>query len=158
VDPHREQRGEENGAGSVSSALAHPNARSALRARLGTLPGGLLPPEKHRAYEGFEYQPETGQKYIEDRLLVVGSTPISLGVIHHQISYIMTLKFPWNKGTAEIEALAGALCDHFKVGTNLTYGADTVLCEQAARKGGLVTDNGWLIATVEVRGTLWTTD
>lgn len=142
----------------MSSAQVHPEARSALRTRLLAMPGGLLPPTDDIVGEGFDYTPTTGKKFLEDRLVVNHSTPRSLGVIEHGMSYILTLKFPSNQGTAAIEALAGALTDWFKVSTKFTYGSTTVLCERASRVGGLVTANGWVTGTVEVRATVWTTD
>lgn len=133
----------------MSSAALHPDARSALRTRLKTCPG--LPAK--RAWEGFSFTPKRGEAFVTDELVVNHSTPRAIGAIEHGMTYRVTLVFPSNKGTADIEALAGDMLDHFKVGTKLTYGSTTVLCEKAERRGKLFQEPDWLRCVVEVR--LW---
>jgi hypothetical protein len=108
----------------MSSELAHPEARSALRTHLKAMAGML--PEAQQALEGFDFQPTQGVAFIEDALAANHSSPRSLGAIEHGMSYILTLKYPTNKGTADIEAMGGKLLDRFKVGTKLTYGSTTL--------------------------------
>lgn len=137
----------------MSSATVHPEARSALRARLATCP--TIPAEGRRAYEGFAFDPApaAGQKptpFIEDKLVGTGDKAVAHGAIEHRMSYILTLKFPSDKGTADIEALAGKLLDHFKVGTKLTYGSTTILSYGAERRGAIVQEVDWQVLTVVV--------
>jgi hypothetical protein len=132
---------------SVEALFNH--ARSALRTRLKLCTG--LPAK--RAWEGDDFAPVIGQAFVEDALAGLGSTPRAIGAIEHDLSYIITLKYPTNKGTADIETMAGRLCDHFKVGTNLTFSGTTVLCMKAERRGRIVFEKDWAILTVVV--TLW---
>lgn len=133
----------------MSSALLFNQARSALRTRLKTCSG--LPAK--RAWEGAAFEPVPGTPFVEDALAGLGSEPRAIGAIEHGLSYIVTLKYPSNQGTDAIETLAGALLDHFKVGTKLTYGATTVTCMKAERRGRIVFEADWAILTVTV--TLW---
>jgi hypothetical protein len=134
----------------VSSATVHPDARGALRTRLAATAG--LPAE--RAFEGYSYTPKPGTPFIEDKLVVVDDIPRAVGAIEHRMSYIVTLKYPSDEGTADIEAMAGALLDQFKVGTKLTNGSTSVLCQAAARRGSIQEDAGWAVLTVQVQ--VWT--
>jgi hypothetical protein len=132
----------------VSSALIYPEARGALRAKLLTVTG--LPAQ---AWEGKAYQPTNGTPFVEDTLSVIGATPRAVGSIEHTMLYVLSLKYPANKGTADIEAMAGKILDAFKVGTKLTYGSSTVLCYKAERRGSIVQEPEWQILTVAV--TVW---
>jgi hypothetical protein len=140
----------------MSSSLVHLRARSALRTRLGTCLG--LPDEDHRAYEGFTYAPTTGEAFVEDKLVALRDEPVSIGAIDHGFSYIITLKFPANEGTEDIETLAGELLDHFKVGTVLTYSGQSFLCYKAERRGAIVQEVDWQVLTVVVTLQTFTTD
>lgn len=140
----------------MSSAEVHSRARAACRSRLITCPG--LPDSDHRAWEGFAYTPVVGEAFVEDKLAVLRGQPVSLGAIDHGLSYIITLKFPSNNGTADIEALAGDILDHFKVGTVLTYGGQSFLCYKAERQGSIVQEVDWQILTVVVVVQTFTTD
>jgi hypothetical protein len=140
----------------MSSALVHQRCRSACRERLVTCSG--LPDADHRAYEGFSYSPTTGEAFVEDKLAVLRDEPVSLGAIDHGFSYIITLKFPSDEGTEDIETLAGALLDHYKVGTVLTYGGQSFLCYKAERRGSIVQEVDWQVLTVVVTLQTFTTD
>lgn len=132
----------------MSSALVHPNARAALRAQLSTCPG--IMPEGLRAYEGFDFKVTAGKAFIEDRLLVTADKAVAHGAIEHRMSYILTLKYPSNLGTADIEIMAGKLLDHFKVGTKLTYGSTTLLSYGAERRGAIQQEVDWQVLTLVV--------
>lgn len=136
----------------VSSATIHPDARSACRAQLNATPGL---PAAH-AYEGFAYQPVLGTPFVEDELIGNFDTPRANRAIEHNVSYIITLKYPANVGTADIEVMAGALLDRFKVGTTLTHGSSTVLCLAAQRRGKIVEGPEWLTLAVMVTLTAFT--
>lgn len=130
----------------MSSATIHPDARSACRTQLN---GASGLPAAH-AYEGFSYEPTVGTPFVEDKLVANGSPARANGAIEHRMSYIVTLKYPSNKGTAGIEAMAGVILDRFKVGSKFTYGASTVTSMGAERRGGIVQEPEWLILTVMV--------
>src|SRR4051812_24696713 len=123
----------------MSSATIHPDIREACRVRLKTAAG--LP--TRRAWEGFKFQPVTEQKYIEDKLIANGSPPRANRAIEHRMSYIVTLKYPSDQGTADIEAMAGVLLDLFKVGTVLTNGSSSATCMSAERRGAIVQEPAW---------------
>jgi hypothetical protein len=135
----------------VSSAVLHPNARSALRTRLEAMSGAL--PRKQLAYEGYSYDPVPLTPFIEDELVGIGDIARANGAIEHALLYNLTLKYPSDKGTADIEAMAGKLLDHFKVGTKLTYGATTVTCMGAERRGKISYATDWATLLIQVR--LW---
>lgn len=130
----------------MSSASLYSDARSALRARLIATPG--LP--EGRAFEGFIYQPVVGTPFVEDKLVGNFDAPRAIGAIEHNLSYIVTLKYPADQGTADIESMAGVLLDRFKVGTKLTYGSSSMVCMSAQRRGSIVADANWLTLTVMV--------
>lgn len=138
----------------MSSATIHADARAALRTHLGTLT--TVPDE--RAWEGFEYSPESGVPFIEDMLSVDDDVPVAHGAIAHQMSYIMTLRYPSYEGTGDIEEAGGKLLDHFKVGTNLQYGTSKLLCTKAARRGSIQQSGSWASMTVTVSITAFTTE
>lgn len=138
----------------MSSATVHSDARAALRTHLGTLAG--IPTE--RAWEGFKYSPVPGKPFIEDMLSVDDDAPVAIGAIAHQMSYILTLRFPGGVGTGDIEEVGGKLLDHFKVGTSLEFGTSKLLCTKAARRGSIVQDGAWARMTVTVSITTFTTD
>lgn len=135
----------------MTTQTLFPDARAALRTHLKLVSG--LPAAAYRAWEGFAFTPTRGKAFVTDRLASVHSTPRAIGAIEHGMTYTVTLVFPANEGTGAIEALAGAVVDQFKVGTKLTYGSHTVLCEKAERRGGIIQEPDWLRLTVEVR--LW---
>ena len=138
----------------MSSALIRPQVRTACRAHAQALAG--LPAK--RAWEGFSFTPTRGQAFVEDKLAVISREPRSIGAIQHQFSYILTLKFPSNDGTADIEALGGALVDHFKVGTKLSSDGQSVLCLKAEDRGAIETTADWAVLTVTVTLQAFTTD
>jgi hypothetical protein len=138
----------------MSSALIHTEARAALRLRLDTLSN--IPTE--RAWEGFDYAPKPGVPFIEDMLSIDDDAPVSIGAIAHQMSYILTVRYPAGAGTGDLEEVGGRLMDHFKVGTSLEYGVSKLLCTKAARRGSIRQDGAWASMTVTVSITAFTTD
>lgn len=138
----------------MSSATVHADIRAACRSRLqqlADLPAG-------RAWEGFSFTPKRGQPFFADRLAAIHSSPRSIGAIEHGMTYTVTLKFPADRGTGEIEALAGKLLDHFRVGTQLVSGASSALCTKAEIRGGVQQDIDWVALPVVVHLTAFTTD
>lgn len=136
----------------MSSATIHPDIRSACRERLNGTAG--LPTE--HAYEGFTYQPIEGTPFVEDALVGNYDTPRANGAIEHNLGYIITLKYPADNGTADIEQVAGALLDRFKVATVLTFGPSSAVCMSAQRRGKMVQDAAWLALTILVTLTAFT--
>lgn len=114
--------------------------RLALRARLATVPG--LPPVAFELQFPV-YVPVLGTLYVREALLYgPGSTqPITTGpVVTKSLRgiYQLTIKVPMQKATAlgtaikAAEGLADKLCDHFAVGTVLTYDSRRVVIESAS--------------------------
>ena len=135
----------------MSSALFHKEARTALRTWLEGMAGAL--PRAQLAYEGFSFTPKVSTPFIEDELVVAKGSPAGLGAIEHVLLYNLTLKYPSDKGTADIETMAGKLLDHFKVGTKLTSGGTTVTSMGAERRGKIQFTTDWATLLVQVK--LW---
>jgi hypothetical protein len=138
----------------MSSATVHPDTRAACRARLKLTTG--LPTE--RAWEGYVYTPKTKTPFIEDELVGNGDLPRSNSAIEHRMSYIVTLKYPSDAGTAAIEAVAGVILDQFKVGTVLTAGSTSATCMRAERRGAILKEPQWLTLAVMVTLVAFTLD
>jgi uncharacterized protein DUF4128 len=138
----------------VRAAVVHPDVRSACRTRLLTLNDLPLrdgPTAEAAAWEGYHFEPVKGEAYFEDALLPVSDDPAALGAIHHDMQYVVTLRYPSGDGTAEIEAMAGKLLELFSPGTGLTYEDTSCLCMKAERRGKIRIETDWVSATVAVR-------
>lgn len=135
----------------MSSALVYPEARSALRTSLEAMTGAL--PRAQLAYEGFSFTPTAKVPFIEDELVGLADTARAIGAIEHNMLYNLTLKYPSDEGTADIEAMGGKLLDRFKVGTKLTYGVTTVLSMGAERRGKISYAADWATLLIQVK--LW---
>ncbi len=131
----------------MSAATFHANLRAAIRQHLQTLPS--LPPV---AWQGREFAPVKGQPFVSESMVPVSSDVRATGLggyIAHTVTANFTLHFPANKGTTALETLAGALMQHFRPGTVLSYASAAATVQQAERVG-LIQEPDWLNATVVV--------
>lgn len=98
--------------------------RSALTARLQTLSG--LPSV---AWENVPFTPTAGSMYLKPSLLPGEPVQAELGtngLNMHTGLYQISVFAPAGAGVAAVNTLVNAICDHFKRGTELTYGGITV--------------------------------
>lgn len=131
----------------MSATNVHPEIRAAVRTRLQALAG--LPAV---SWEGREYRPIKGTPFIAESMTPVSSVVRALGLggtIAHTITANFTLHFPAGKGTANVEALAGALLEHYRPGTTLAYGTSAGMVQQAERMP-LIQEPDWLTCAVIV--------
>lgn len=136
------------------AAQIRANMRAALRQAL--LAVSAVPPV---AWEGKKYTPVAGQHYVRETLRVVSYQQRALGrggTIRHDFTANFTLVYPSGKGTADIEAMEGALIEAFAPGTSLVYGGQSGLITRAEPYGGLQTNNDWIQTTVVVSFTAYT--
>lgn len=103
------------------------NLRAAFREKLLTVPS--LPAA--RAWEGVTYNPADGVAYVSEafrslsqRRLSVGNANGTGGVIEHTLMGAATLFYPHNKGTLDLETMAGAIAANFLPGQSLVRGGD----------------------------------
>jgi hypothetical protein len=125
----------------MSAANYHANIRSGIRQRLQTLPGLIAV-----AWEGRTYQPVKGTPFLTEQFRPISSAVRATGVggtIAHTMTANFTLHYPAGKGTAEIDALAGSLLQHFRPGTSVSYNAASAVVQQAERMA-LITEPDWI--------------
>lgn len=128
------------------SANVHPNVRSGVRQRLGTLAG--LPAQRH--WEGLAFDPERGVPFMAEVLRPIGSAVRGMGssaAIAHTIVASFTLNYPAGQGTTAIEQAASALMDGFRPGASVVYGGQSALITQVERSP-LRQEPDWLQTTV----------
>lgn len=128
--------------------------RSALRAALLAVPD--LPSV---AWEGAKYTPMAGQPYLREALRVTSYRRRALGrggTLQHDFRAVLTLVYPSNQGTKDIEAMEGVLVQAFAPGTSLVYGGQSGLVTSAEPYGGLQTNNDWIQSTINVSFTAYT--
>lgn len=131
----------------MSAATFHKDLRSAVRDRLQSLTG--VP---SIAWEGREFTPVKGEPYVTESIIPVSSDVMATGLggyIAHTVTANFTLHYPVNSGTVALESLAGALMQHFRPGTVLSYGDAAVTVQQVERVG-LTQEPDWLNGTVIV--------
>lgn len=131
----------------MSAASFHVKLRAGVRQRLQALTG--LPPV---AWQGREFAPVKGQAFIAESFTPVSSLVRGTGLggyIAHTVSATFRLNYPTNAGTVAMETMAGALLQHFRPGTSITYDGISGLVLQAER-AGFTQEPDWLSSTVIV--------
>lgn len=131
----------------MSTATFHAELRSGTRQKLQTAAG--LPSVD---WEGLEFTPVKGTPWLTENIRPISSTVIgtgSGGYIAHKVTANFTLHYPLNKGTADIEAMAGTLMQLFHPGTSVTYGTTAAIVQQAERMA-LLQESDWINLTVVV--------
>jgi hypothetical protein len=128
--------------------------RSALRAALLAVPN--LPAV---AWEGVTYTPVAGTPYLREALRVTSYRRKALGqggTMQHDFRANLTLVYPSNRGTKDIEAMEGVLIQAFAPGTSLVYGGQSSFVMSAEPYGGLQVNNGWIQSVIVVSFTAYT--
>ena len=135
------------------AATIHPDLRAAFRTKLLTLPD--LP---EVAWEGREYADHIGTPFIREQFRPVYSRIAAIGygsTLEHKMTGNLTLFYPAKKGTAALDAMAGALFTLFLPGQSLVYGESAGTISNTERSAALQEPN-WLSCTVTVTITAFT--
>lgn len=121
--------------------------RAALEVQLSNI--ASVPPI---AYENVNFNPTTGQSYLEVRYVPVTRRPAVRGLNPQQrYDGILAINCyaPEGNGPAVAETLADNVIAAFEATTKLTTGGLTVSIEYAERQQGL-TDSPWFIVPVNI--------
>jgi hypothetical protein len=105
------------------------NIRAAFVTKLQSFPS--LPSV---AWENVAFTPATGVPYLAPYLLPGEPFQAEIGtagINRHSGIYQISVFVPTGGGVAALNTLTGAMCDHFKRGTMLTYGGITVTVQKA---------------------------
>jgi hypothetical protein len=131
----------------MSVAVFHPSMRAAIRERLLTV-SGL--PAQH--WEGRPFTPVRGTPWVSESYRPLSSDVRGLGIggtIAHSVNASFTLHYPAGPGTAQIEAMAGAILQVFRPGTSLTYNGTAGVVQQA-QMASVVQEPDWINLAVTV--------
>lgn len=104
------------------------------------------------AYEAVAYTPTDGVPYISESFRPASSIQRAIGpngLIEHVISTTYTVYFPSGRGTLGVESYGGGLLEHFKPGTNLSYGGSNATISRAER-APLVVAAQWVSCPVTI--------
>lgn len=125
----------------MSAVSFHADIRAAIRQHVLLLPN--LP---QLAWEGKDFTPVKGQPWARESLMPVSSVVTATGrggVIAHTVNATFQLHYPPNEGTTALDSFAGALLEHFRPGTALTYAGSSAVIQQAQRMG-LAQETDWI--------------
>jgi hypothetical protein len=97
------------------------------------------------AWENISFTPDPEAPYLKPALLPGEPSQAEIGTNgqnRHPGVYQISVFAPSGTGCATLNALRDALCDHFKRGTQLTYG-DITVTVQKAYPGPTMQEPGW---------------
>ena len=116
----------------------------------------LLP--ELRAWEGRGFSPIIGRPYLSETMLPIYSESRatgSAGTQAHKITESVVLYYPAGRGTMAIERMAGAILEHFKPGTPLSYGQASGVVQKAERRP-LNAGADWISCPVNIDAVAYT--
>lgn len=126
-------------------ATMHKELRAGLRQTITGLSG--LP---EMAWQGRPFTETVGTAFIREKYMPIYSRKASVGkssVLAHRIVYLLTLFYPANSGTNDMDEMAGALMKLLEPGTSIAYGTSDAKVEEVEQK-----DNGqepnWISCTI----------
>lgn len=124
--------------------------RGALNTRLEEAASDL--PEI--AWEGMYYRPRVGVPYMQVSMVPAVITMESMGpagLFRHEGSYEVTLVYPSDEGTANVELMADTIRAAFRAGDTLELSGTPVVRVLRAERGQVVDDVDWIRVNVSVR-------
>lgn len=124
--------------------MSNVDIRAGFEARLATVPGALTSIQR----ENKKFEPVALQPYWRVHMFRGPTQNPSLGSAHRRYKgrFLITLAFPFDKGTGEAEALADAVAGHFSRGSTTTANqVRTVFDRDPDVKPGRVAGDRWEI-------------
>ena len=106
------------------------NIRKAFEKYLVIVPNGLG--KDSTAFENASFTPTTGQPYQLSRLVPLPvENPTFGGNYNREVGfYQVVLSYPRGQGVGKLADMADKIKDHFKRGTTLVQGSDTVIIDR----------------------------
>jgi hypothetical protein len=123
------------------------NIRRAFEKRLA-----LMSPALPTAYENVNYTPVTGAAYQRASLLPAQPENVTLGDAYYREVglFQVSLYYPVNVGSATAETRAESVISHFKRGTAMIEGGQTVLVTRTPTRTPAQVIDGWYVIFVSI--------